>query len=113
MENTCKMCYIQAYNAIMTITADKRKSERLVARVTPDDKHFIEKAAAVSGLSLGAFLVESARDAAEKKLEKVEKIRLSSRQSRRFVEALLGPPRKAPKAVRDAFRDYRDTVTEG
>ena len=88
------------------------KAERLVARVSPDDKRVIERAAALSGQSVASFVVAHARDAAEKALERHDRIRLNAEDSRRFVEGLLAPTRKVPKAAKDAFEDYRQTVRE-
>ncbi|MFC7337936.1 DUF1778 domain-containing protein [Haloferula chungangensis] len=88
------------------------KVERLVARVSPDDKRTIERAAALTGQSVASFVIAHARDAAEKAVERHERIKLNAADSSRFVEALLAPARKVPRAVKDAFEDYRATVTE-
>lgn len=66
-------------------TSSKTKVERPVARVNPDDERMIESD---------------------------ERFKLNATESGRFVEALLEPTRKVPKAVKDAFEDYRSTVTE-
>jgi uncharacterized protein (DUF1778 family) len=95
-----------------TPTSSKTKVERLVARVNSDDKRTIEKAAALTGQSVASFVVSHARAAAEKAIERYERIKLNADESSRFLEALIGPARKAPKAVKDAFKDYRATVTE-
>lgn len=93
-------------------TSRSPKAERLVARVSPDDKRTIERAAVLSGQSVASFVIAHAREAAEKALERHERIRLNSEDSKRFVESLLAPARKVPKAVKDAFEDYRKTVRE-
>ena len=90
----------------------KRKADRLVVRVSSDDKRMIERAAALSGQSVSSFVVGNARDAAEKTLERRDQICLDLEDSKRFVEALLARPRKAPKNVMKAIKDYRRTVIE-
>lgn len=88
------------------------KDDRLVARINPEDKAVIERAAALEGLSVASFVVSHARSAAVRTVEEHERIRLNDRESRSFVEALLASPRKPPAAARKAFADYRDSVTE-
>ena len=87
-----------------------RKGERLVARVTPEDKAIISKAAALSGQSAGSFMLVNARKAAEETLDARERIVLNAAESRRFVEALLSPPRPPSPALLKAMRAYRATV---
>lgn len=107
------MWYNEAHiSAVAGTTSKSPKAERLVARVSPDDKRTIERAAALSGQSVASFVIAHARDAAEKALERHDRIRLNADDSRRFVESLLAPARKVPKAVKDAFEDYRQTVRE-
>jgi uncharacterized protein (DUF1778 family) len=90
----------------------KRKTERLAVRVSSDDKRRIERAAALSGQSVSSFMGGHARDAAERMVERHDRIRLNAEESKRFVEGLLAPARKVPKAVKDAFKDYQQTVRE-
>ena len=107
------MCYNVAHiTAVAGPTSKTQKAERLVARVSPDDKRVIERAAALSGQSVASFVIAHARDAAEKALERHDRIRLGSEDSIRFVESLLAPVRKVPKAAKDAFEEYRKTVRE-
>ena len=89
-----------------------RKTERLAVRVSSDDKRMIERAAALSGQSVASFVIGHAREAADRVLERHNRIHLKAEQSKRFVEALLARPRKAPNNVRNAFEGYRQTVAE-
>jgi uncharacterized protein (DUF1778 family) len=50
------------------------------------------------------------RKTAEKSLEARERIVLSAAESRRFVKALLAPPRPPTPVMRKAMRAYRATV---
>jgi len=90
----------------------KRETERLTVRVGSDEKRRIERAAALSGQSVSSFVGDHARDAAERMVERHDRIRLNAEDSKRFVEGLLAPARKVPTVVKDAFEDYRQTVRE-
>ena len=99
--------------ATLTKSHSATRAERLVARVTHDDKVVITKAAAFAGQSVGRFVVSQARKAALKMLETrehSERIALNAEQSRRFVEAILAPPHPPTKRMIEAMRAYRATV---
>jgi len=87
-----------------------QKRERLVARVTVDDKAVIAHAAALAGQSVGSFMVAEARKAALRTIETRERIVLNAEESRRFVEALLAPPRPPTERMVAAMRAYKATV---
>jgi uncharacterized protein (DUF1778 family) len=87
-----------------------RKRKRLVARVTAEDKAIISQAAAITGQSVGSFLLAEARKAAVQALESRQRIVLNIEQSRRFVEALLAPPRPPTERMKRALKLYRNTV---
>lgn len=72
----------------------------------------IERAAALSDQSVSSFVVGHAREAAERIVERHGRIRLNAEESERFVSGLLTTVRRVPKAVKDAFDDYRQTVRE-
>jgi len=82
----------------------------LVARVTAEDKAVIAHAAALAGQSLGSFMVAETRTAALSTIETRERIVLNAAQSRRFVEALLAPPRPPTERMKRALKLYRETV---
>ncbi len=86
------------------------KGERLVARISRDDKAIIARAAALAGQSVGGFVLAQARKAALHTIEARERIVLSAAQSRRFVEALLAPARPPSPALLEAARAYRGAV---
>jgi uncharacterized protein (DUF1778 family) len=87
-----------------------QKRERLVARVTVDDKAVITHAAALAGQSVGSFMVAEARKAALQTIETRQRIVLNAKESRRFVEALLAPPPPATKRMLAAMRAYNASV---
>ena len=97
----------------MTATMTQRrpqKRERLVARVTAEDKAIISQAAAIAGQSVGSFILSEARKAAVQTLEPRQRILLNAAQSRRLVAALLAPPRPPTPRMIAAMRAYKATV---
>lgn len=86
------------------------KDTRFFARVSSADKRLIEKAAALSGQSVGAFVVAQARNAASELIEEHVVIRLNREESRRLVKALLARPRPPTAAMKKAMREYRKSV---
>jgi len=96
----------------MPVAIRERKSNRLVARVTPEDKALFERAAVLKGCSVGAFIVANVRTAAERVVYQHETIRLNREESRRFVKALLAPPRSPTKRFKEALKSYRNSVIE-
>jgi uncharacterized protein (DUF1778 family) len=87
-----------------------QRRQRLVARVTADDKAVIAQAAALAGQSVGSFMVAEARKAALKTIETRERIVLNTAESRRFVKALLAPPRPPTERMKRALELYRNSV---
>ena len=88
------------------------RSDRLVARIAPEDKALLERAAAFEGTSLAAFVVSHVRSAAQEVIRQHDLIRLNEAESRRFIEALLSPPGKPTRRFAQALELHRDTVTE-
>ena len=86
------------------------KSERLVARVSAQDKAAIERAAALEGRSMSAFVVQHLRAVAREVIEAESVIRLTEEESRRFIKILNSPPRKPTAAFKRALTDYQETV---
>jgi uncharacterized protein (DUF1778 family) len=80
--------------------------ERLEARVTPELKALLLDAAAMRGVTLSDFLINSAHDAAVRTVEQHKLIRLNREASVQFANALLHPPRPNAR-LRAASRRYR------
>ena len=92
----------------MSLKAEKRsrKQERLEARITPDQKRLIERAAELRGTTVTEFVVMSAQHAATETIRDFETLHLRDRAREVFVNAILNPP--APnEAARAAVRRYR------
>lgn len=84
---------------------------RLEARITPEQKAIIERAAALQGQSLTDFLVQSAQAAAEEVIRTRQIMVLTERDTAALVEALLNPP-PPTDALIEAFRLHRETVEQ-
>lgn len=90
---------------------NQRAVERLEARVSPEQKALMQRAAALEGETLTHFVVNSAQRAAEQIIREHEVWNLTPQESRQFVEALLNAP--APNAaLRAAARHYRQVMAE-
>lgn len=94
----------------MAETVRKPKSQRFVARVTAEDKQLFRQAAAIEGRSLAKFITIHTLEVARQIVAKSHQIQLDTSQSRRFVEALLVPPRPPTAAMRESIRAYRTSV---
>jgi uncharacterized protein (DUF1778 family) len=91
----------------------RRRTERLEARVTSDDKELFATAAAATGRSLSDFVVQSLRDAAEAAIREHQTMRLTPEAARQFVELLLNPPEPNAALLRAARRYQTWTQTPG
>ena len=80
------------------------RTERLDARVTPEEKETIETAATLRGTSASDFLRMVAKEAALTAIREHEILTLSRRSREVFVEALLNPPAPNEKAIAAAKR---------
>ncbi len=87
------------------------RRERLEARLSPEQKALLERAAALEGRSLTDFVVSNAQAAAVETIERHEVIALTARDSLAFAEALMNPP--VPNArLRAAAERHRDLIAE-
>lgn len=94
-----------------TITRGTRgRTERLVARVNREDKALISQAAALTGQSVGGYILTEARKAALQTLETRQRIVLNAAQTQRIVELLLAPIRPPNGRTRRALESYRRSV---
>jgi uncharacterized protein (DUF1778 family) len=81
------------------------KADRLEARVTPEQKQLIARAAALRGSSVTDFIVASAQQAAVETIKDFEILTLHDEARDAFVNAVLHPP--APnEAARKAAQRY-------
>ena len=75
------------------------RSARFEARVTPDTLAAIRRAAEIEGRSVSDFVVQAARDAAERRISETQIIRLSLADQERVAEMLARGPK--PSAALD------------
>ena len=84
------------------------KDARLDIRITPDQKDLVERAAAVSGLSMTNFVARCIEKAAKRTLQDYEKMTLTKRDSEAFVQALVKPSTPSRRLSRAAGRYKED-----
>jgi len=92
-----------------TAEAKSQKLERIEARIRPDQKRRIERAASIRGTSVSDFIVRHADEAARRTIEEHEVWTLNEAQSIAFVEACLNPG-KPGKALLEAARLHEQLV---
>lgn len=87
--------------------AGQLKTERLEARLRPEDKALMQRAADLSGRKLSEFVIASAREAALETLRQHESLVLRDpRDQAAFANALLKPPVPG-RRLKAAARRYR------
>ena len=85
------------------------KKERLEARLTPEQKEHIERAARIKGTSISDFVVLSADDAAIRAIREQEVLVLNARAREVFAQALLNPPAPGRRLAAAAQR-YKERM---
>jgi uncharacterized protein (DUF1778 family) len=80
------------------------RTERLDARVTPEEKETIETAANLRGTSYSDFVRMAVKEAALKTIREYEVLTLNQESRKIFVDALLSPPKPNQNALAAAKR---------
>lgn len=82
------------------------KDETLQLRVSAEQKDLIERAAALTGLSISSYMLSRTLPVAEQDVTQHERISLSQRDWELFLNAVENPPRPnaALKKAAQAFR---------
>jgi uncharacterized protein (DUF1778 family) len=83
-----------------------RKDERLEARVTPDQKRLIERAAESRGSTVTDFVLVSTQNAATETIRDFETLVLRDQARDVFINAILNPP-PPNDAARAAARRFK------
>jgi uncharacterized protein (DUF1778 family) len=78
------------------------ESGRIELRIRPEDKALLTRAAAISRLDLTGFILRTVLPAAEKIIDKAERLELSERDSVRVLDLLENPPAPSDKLLRAA-----------
>ncbi len=86
---------------------ETNRTARFEARVSPEVLAVVRRAAELQGRSVSDFVVDAARDAANRAIEQACIIRLSVEDQHRFAEALLNPEPLTPSMERAVARYLR------
>jgi uncharacterized protein (DUF1778 family) len=79
-----------------------RKTARLEARVTEEQKQLMERAAFWRGQNLTEFMVAVLAEASVQIIKDCELMELTKRDRQVFTNALLNPPTPSDRAITDA-----------
>jgi uncharacterized protein (DUF1778 family) len=82
------------------------RTERTEARLLPEQKKRIERAARLKGLSLSDFIVQHADEAAIRTIQLHASWTLEDRSRDAFVQALLNPPDPSAR-MKAALKRYK------
>lgn len=82
------------------MTGTEKKIERITLRIESNDKALIARAAAMENLDLNSFILRAVLPAAWAVINRVEKIKLSARDTDFVLDLLDNPPEPTPKLMR-------------
>jgi uncharacterized protein (DUF1778 family) len=91
------------------IMAVALRTQRTEARLLPDQKKRIERAADIKGVSLSDFMVQNADEAAIRTIQQHESWTLETKDRDLFIEALLNPSEPNTR-LKSAAKRYRERV---
>jgi uncharacterized protein (DUF1778 family) len=80
------------------------ESGRIELRIKPREKALLSRAAALQHEDLTGFILKTVLPAAERIIERTERLELSERDSLRVLELLENPPKPSAKLRRAAKR---------
>jgi uncharacterized protein (DUF1778 family) len=87
-----------------------KATARLEARVSPEIKALLQKAADLEGRSLTDFIVASVQAEALRVIQQHQTLKLSLEDSEAFVDAILNPP-KPNDALKAAAVRYKQVMS--
>ena len=88
----------------------RAKTYRFDARINEAQKLLIQRAADLEGRTMPDFVLDSARSAAERVIEKHDTLILTARETEAFANAILNSPDPG-LVLRRAARAYREKST--
>jgi uncharacterized protein (DUF1778 family) len=91
------------------LATQSTRRKRLEARITPEQKSLIERAAAYQARRVSDFMVQAVLEAAKAVVQEHEIVNLNPAESRAFVEIRLNPP-EPNEEMRRAADEYRRDV---
>ena len=83
-----------------------RRTERTEARLLPEQKMRIERAASIKGLSFSDFMVQHADEAAIRTIQQHTTWTLENQDRDFFIQALINPPKPSHRRFLYAFRAF-------
>jgi uncharacterized protein (DUF1778 family) len=89
-----------------SLTAARQRDQRLEARITPDQKQLIERAACAQGRTVTDFVVSALQNAAKQAIAEQTVWKLTQQQQKVFIDALMDPPEPNQK-LRQAYKRFR------
>lgn len=89
-----------------TTSETESKVNRIDLRVNSSQKALLEKAAAIKGLSLSAYLLSNALEAAQADITAYNKLVLSDRDRDLFLALIENPPQPNP-ALTKAMQEFQ------
>src|ERR1035441_3055268 len=98
-------------------TAVRRRDQRLEARITPDQKELIERAACVQGRTVTDFVVSALQEAAKQAIADHTVWKLTQEQQKVFIGALtdaaaLEPLLAATEALSERIQEYNQQIAK-
>jgi len=87
------------------------RSQRTEARLRPDQKRRIERAANLRGQSVSDFMVQQSDQAAKEIIQEETAWKLSERDQRAFIKTILNPP-EPNAALRSAAALYKKELAK-
>jgi uncharacterized protein (DUF1778 family) len=86
------------------------RTERLNARISSDDQVLLAKVAGMQGVSVSTFVIQAARARAKALLRRRRLIRLSARDQKALISALLSPAAPNAALIRAAASHAHEVV---
>ncbi len=90
--------------------APAASTERLEARVAPEQKALFQRAASLRGVSLTDFILDTLSQASVRTVQEHEFIQMAAEESKAFVTALMNPP-EPNTALRQATERYNRMIS--
>ncbi|MDM3845740.1 MAG: DUF1778 domain-containing protein [Aphanizomenon gracile PMC649.10] len=94
----------------MDVTPIPKQIARLEARITPETKALLQKAADLEGRTLTDFVIASVQAEALRVIERHQTLKLSMGDAEAFVDALLNPP-KPNDALKAAAIRHKQVIS--
>ena len=89
--------------------AQASRTQRIEARLVPEQKMRIERAASIKGLSVSDFVVQNADEAAVRTIQEHETWMLTREDTEVFMNAILNPPEPGP-VLKAAAKRYLEIM---